>query len=63
MSETRIPTNSLRFIERDIPCIDPGFYGKNRPRARVLQQMFLTTGGKQFWEDVPLVDEPEGSTS
>lgn len=59
MSDTRIPTFNLRFVERNIRSIDPGFYGNNRPKMRVLQQMLETTSGKRFWEDVPLITDRE----
>lgn len=55
MGDTRIPTSSLRFVQRLIQ--DPGD-SMLSIKVRVLQQMFLTPGGKQFWEDVPLIDEP-----
>jgi len=56
MSETRIPTNSLRFIEK---TVETGISGMPK-RIKVLQQMFEKTNGRRFWEDVPLVTEPGG---
>lgn len=59
MSETRIPTHSLRFIEREIsepvPAMGEGW--SHLTKKKILQQMFETTSGKQFWEDVPLATE------
>ena len=58
MSDTRIPTMSLRFVEREVIDIN---FGVGFKKVRVLQQMFETTGGKRFWEDVPLAFEEKPS--
>ena len=63
MSETLIPTMSLRFVERAVPgetienAIDHGRSDVLMRKIRVLQQMFERPNGKRIWVDVPLTDE------
>ena len=48
-------TPRLRFVERDALCIDPGFYGNQRPKYRILQQASVCLeDGSVEWNDVPL---------
>lgn len=51
-------TPRLRFVERDMPCIDPGFYGNARPKYRILQQASVCLeDGSIEWNDVPMETE------
>ena len=47
MSETLIPTMALRFVRRV----------QNGRIALILQQGFKTTGGRDVWRDVPVVED------
>ena len=51
MSETLIPTGELRFARRYVKIL------KTMELVTVLQQRYVTTGGKEVWRDVPTVDE------
>lgn len=53
MSETVIPTMSLRFVKRRAPGNE---YEVEPLMVKVLQQLFQTSKGPE-WRDVPLVDE------
>lgn len=48
-------TPRLRFVERAVPSIDPGFYGKDCPKVRILQQASVCLeDGSTEWNDVSL---------
>ena len=51
MSETLIPTGGLRFARRYMKIL------KTMELVTVLQQRYVTPGGKEVWRDVPTVDE------
>lgn len=61
----------LRWVERNAPCIDRGFYGKgNRPKMSVLQQQLTTIdttfrglfNSEPAWEDVPTHTDSTGGS-
>ena len=53
---TVVPTNNLRFVEREVYFSENG---DNLARTvRVLQQLFDTRHGRE-WVDVPLVTETQ----
>lgn len=54
MSETRMPTNGLRYVYKDVP--DPAD-SMLSIRVRVLQQRYESMYGKEIWEDVPEINE------
>ena len=61
MSETLIPTMSLRFVEREEPHFDAMTRIGGPPlvrTVRILQQLHTTPGGKPVWVDVPSVKDP-----
>lgn len=65
MSETLIPTMSLRFVEREGAKafdINTSRFGGpvEKVKYRVLQQMFRDPhgGDLQIWRDVPLIQDP-----
>lgn len=56
MSETMIPTMSLRFVERSQPA--PELEEGIARTVRILQQLFHTASGPK-WIDVPSVKESQ----
>lgn len=61
MSETMIPTMSLRFVERQELHVDAMTQIGGPPlvrTVRILQQLHTTPGGKAVWVDVPSVKDP-----
>ena len=56
MSETLIPTMSLRFVERPLKIEGTGMVDTVK-KMRVLQQMFERPNGERIWKDVPLAAE------
>jgi hypothetical protein len=59
MSETLIPTMSLRFVEKPMPIAGTGMVHTVKT-IRVLQQMFERPNGGRIWKNVPFVSETEG---
>lgn len=56
-NETLIPTGRLRIVNRSRPAPDLGpDFSRQVP---VLEQLFVTIGGKERWQDVPVYDEDE----
>lgn len=49
MAEILIPTHGLRLLDKE-PIYSSA-------ATLTLQQRFLTTGGKEVWQDVPVVRE------
>ena len=58
MSETLIPTMSLRFLEKPMPIPGTGMVDTVK-KIRVLQQMFEQPNGERIWKDVPFVADTE----
>ena len=61
MSQTLIPTMSLRFVEREEPHFEAMTRIGGPPvvrTVRILQQLHTTPGGQSVWVDVPSVRDP-----
>ena len=59
MSDTLIPTMTLRWSKERGGARSGGVVLEERNWSLYLQQLFETPGGKKIWKDVPIVYKPD----